>query len=257
MMQECAGFEVFNTDNTAGGRKAMAMYFTVRRGAWAMGLICCLLGSAAMADDEEGVYIGISAGPSVLHNACQSPWIPYLASVGGTSACSERSFAYRATFGYQYTPMWGLEVSYGTLGYASSTGTANLPTPFAAGTVPTNYSWQVKGNALAIQAVATLHMGDTLSVFGKFGVARVEYDEYMSGWNAAIAPPFTGIYYTPVVNEKRNSPALGGGVRFDVSPHGSILLAVDTFGSHDIYNYYGQTTKVRPVTASFGLMYRY
>lgn len=222
--------------------------------AWTLGLIGCLFASTAVANNfEEGPYVAIAAGPSVLRNACQSPWIPYLASNGGTSACSERSIGYRATFGYQYTPMWGLEISYGTFGYASSVGYATLP-PLPG---PTHYSWQLKANALALQAVTTVHLGDTLAVFGKFGVARVEYTEYMYGWNSNIPPGFSGIYYTPVVNESRNSLALGGGVQFDVSPHGSIRLTAETFGSHDVYSSYGQTTKVRPIMASFGLMYRY
>jgi len=233
----------------------MAIYGRAVRGTWVLGLICCLLAPAAMADDE-GPYVIIGAGPSMLRNACDNPWFPYVATMGPAGACSEKNLAYRAAIGYQYTPMWGLELSYGTFGYAHSEGVVNYPAP-PVDIGPMNYSWQLRARGLALHAVATVHMGDVMSLIGKFGVARVEYDEYIYGWNTALVYPYTSWYFSPVINEKRNTLALGGGVQFDLGPHGSIRLLAETFGRHNIYQAYGQSTKVMPVMATFNLMYRY
>lgn len=219
----------------------------------ALALTCCLLTSTAMAEDEGSAYVTISAGQSYASNACQSGWIAAVAAAGGTGSCSSKSVAYRAGFGYQYTPMWGLEVNYGQFGYASSDG--NVVVPGLAGT--SSYAWQLRAIGLALQATATLHMGDALSVFGKFGIARVEFDERMYVWNINIPAPYVNVYYNPVVNAARNTPALGAGVQLDVTPHSAIRAMVETFGSHDIYNIYGQSTKVSLRTVSVGYMYKY
>lgn len=209
-----------------------------------------------MADDDEGAYVFITGGKSYLRNACQSDSLNWLAFLGSTGSCSESSPAFRAGFGYQYTPTWGLEVSYGSIGYAVQKGQVNFPPPpIDIGTA--YYSWQLRAVALAVQAVATLHMGDNLAVFGKVGLARVEYDERVYAVNGTLPPGAISYHYDPVVHTNRNAPALGAGVRLDVTPHGSLLLLVESFGSHDVYSRYGQTAKVQPVTASFGLMYRY
>ena len=224
--------------------------------AWALALTCCLLASTAMAEDEGSAYVFISAGQSYAANACQSAWIPYLASYGGSNSCNSKSIAYRAGYGYQFTPTWGLEINYGQFGYASSDGYVNFPAP-PTNIGPANYSWQLKATGLALQGTATVHMGDVLSIIGKFGFARVEFDERMYAWNLNVPAGYSNYYYTPAINTARNAPALGGGIQLDVSPHASMRIMVETFGSHDIYNAYGQSVKVSLRTISFGLMYKY
>jgi hypothetical protein len=220
---------------------------------WALALTFCLLAAPAMADDKEGAYVFITAGQSVMRNGCQSAWVTSFAALGSKATCSEKSTVYRVGFGYQYTPMWGLEANYGTMGYAGQDGYAFLPGYATA----SSYSWQMKAAGLAIQAVATMHMSDSLAVFGKFGLARVEFTEYMYSWNINIPAPFTNNYWSPVVNTTRTTPALGAGIKYDVTPHASVLALVESYGSHDIYNLYGNGTKVRLLSASAGLMYKY
>lgn len=226
--------------NYSKGWKNMA----IRYKAWTLALACGLFAVPALADDSEGAYVFVSAGQAFAHNACSSPIIP------PGNSCSEKTVAYRVGFGYQYTPTWGLEANYGQFGFAESTGFAGFPAPVG----PGFYSWQLKANGFALQGVATLHMGDTFALIGKLGLARVEYDEFL-GVQAPTSP--TGWYYYPTVNDKRNTVALGAGAQFDVTPHGSIRLMVESFGNHDIYAIYGSTTKVRLLTGSVGLMYRY
>lgn len=217
---------------------------TIRYKHWTLALLGSLLTVPALADNSEGAYVYVSAGQGYARNACVSTMLP----PGQT--CAEKSVLFRAGYGYQFSSMWGLEASYGQFGYASSDGFATFPAPVGAG----NYSWQLRANGLAVQGVATLHMGDVLSVFGKFGLARVEYDEFLGVAPTATSP--SGVTY-PTVHSNRNAPALGAGVQLDVTPHGSLRFMVESFGSHPIYNVYGSTTRVRLITASMALMYRY
>ena len=76
----------------------MAIHYKART--LALTLICCLLASPAIADDEGG-YVALDVGNS---------------GIGGHT--------YYATYCYQYTPMWAMEVSYGKEGYVSSSGFA-------------------------------------------------------------------------------------------------------------------------------------
>lgn len=224
----------------------------------ALALTFCLLASTAMADDDGSVYVTISAGKSYSANACQSDSLTWVAIYGGNGGCSAKSVAYRVGFGYQYTSMWGLEVNYGQFGYASAEGYANLPdAALPPGAGASSYTWQLKATGLALQAVATVHLGDEFSVFGKFGVASVNFDESLTSWNINLPTNVSHTTWYPVVNSTRTAPALGAGIQLHVSPHSAIRAMVETFGSHDIYNIYGSSTKVSLRTVSVGYMYKY
>jgi opacity protein-like surface antigen len=200
----------------------MNIRYTIR----ALALASCVLAAPAMAgEDDEGAYVFLSGGSSFAFHGCASPLDP-----SGTD-CSGKSIAFRAGFGYQYTPTWGLEVSYGQFGFSSSSGFANFAAP-PVGPGPGNYAWQLKATGLAVQAVATLHMSDNLAVYGKFGIARVEYDEALvvASWN-------TGFWSPPnPINAKKNSPALAAGARYDFDSHTSVMLGAEYYGQFDVYN---------------------
>lgn len=230
---------------------------TIRYKSWALALVSLLFAFPALAaqyeNEGEGPYLFVTAGAAKSNNACKSGWITtILPAAGSTAPCTETRAIYRVGLGYQYTPVWGLEINYGTFGRATSTGYANLGNP-----TPDSYSWQLKASGLAIQGVATVHLLDNVAVFGKFGLARVEFDEFMYSWNQNLPPTATNYYWTPVVRSNPVAPALGAGIRYDVGLHGSILLQAETWGSHQIYGIYGVTSKVTLVAASVGLMYRY
>jgi hypothetical protein len=220
-------------------------------------LATCLFATPAFADTREGVYVFASAGQSYARYACSytANNVASTGATGITGGCTEQSIAFRAGFGYQYNPTWALEVNYGQFGFASQSGYGNFPLPIG----PGNYSWQLKALGLAVQAVATVHVTHDLSFLGKFGLARVEFDEFLGVNPTAIAPPpgTTGWYYYPTVNDKRNTVALGAGVQLELTPRSSLRLMVESFGAHDIYNIYGVSTKVRLLTGSLGLVYRY
>lgn len=229
---------------------------TIRYKTWAWALIALLVALPAFADDEdaEGPYVFVTAGEALAYNGCQSALVTtFLPGYGSTASCSERSEIYRVGVGYQLTPTWGLEVNYGTFGNANSSGYANLP-PYP---TASSYTWQLKAAGLAFQAVGTVHLTDTLAVFGKAGLARVEFTESLESWNSNIPPPYVNVQWSPTVQTNVNTPALGAGIRYDVGPHGSVFAVGEYFGSRQIYSVYGVGAKVRLVSASLGLMYRY
>jgi hypothetical protein len=224
--------------------------------AMALGLIGMSAAAPAFAS-YEGPYLYVQAGEALAHNACQS-WVitTWLPSHGANPGCSERSTIYRGGYGYSYSRTWALEINYGTFGNATANGSAALPVTGYSGL--SNYSWQLKADGLAIQGVGTFHLGDSLAVIAKAGVARVRFTEYLYSWDPTLPAGVSNRYWEPVVRYDTIAPALGGGIRFDFGPHGSLFLIAETFGSHKVYSsLYGNNTKVTLVAASAGLMYRY
>lgn len=188
----------------------------IRYKAWALALFCCSLAASAMADDDEGAYVALNVGRGSLFSACKSP-------VAGPSCVDNRGFAYFATYGYQYTPMWGLEASYGKLGSATSTG------------------WDLRAFGLSVAAVATLHMGDFVSVFARAGLVRTEFKIDITP--ATIAPLSAA-----------NSPIAGVGLQFDFTPKLALRVQADYFGAYTIYS---GAPRVRILANSFALMSKY
>ena len=214
---------------------------------WILALTSSLIAAPALAYDDdlgesEGPYLFVTAGGNSGLHLCASPNQP------NPATCHSLTVGFRGGLGYQYTPMWGLEVNYGSFGRAYSDGFANFGAPVGSG----NYAWEMKAQGMAIQGVATLHMGDDLAVFGKFGLARVEYDEFLG-----IASQATGnwVLINPV-HAAKNTAALGAGIRYDVTPHGTIFVIYENFGSYNVYNLPVQYT-VSLNMVSAGLMYRY
>lgn len=218
---------------------------TIRHKTWALALLACAFAAPALADDREGMYVFITGGMGVEYNACKSPLIP------AGAGCSDTSPLLRGGFGYQYSPMWALEVSYGQVGHASSTGFATYPAPIGAA----QFNWGLSALALAVQAVATVHMTDSMAAFVKVGAANVNYAETLDVYTVP-----TGVHYvgTPTASATKTNIALGAGLRFDVTTNGSVLLLGEYFGQNDLYGgTYGVSGKIRLVMASVGLMWRY
>lgn len=214
----------------------------------------------AFGDDDDfdpgtGPYVYVSGGPALAYNACTSYALIFVQSYGGTGNCDDKNFAYRAGFGYQFSPMWALETSWGQFGSADQRGFASFPAPVG----PGNYAWTLKANGWALQAVTTMHITTHTAVFAKFGVARVEYDEILFVQPTLLPPPpnTSGWAYGPTVNDKANVAALAAGFQIDTGPHGSIRFAAESYGSHNIYYIYGQNKPVRLVAATISLMWRY
>ena len=110
----------------------------------------------------ENFYGAIDTGKTIAKNACYSDGIPGSLNLTG---CTESAFLFRLNGGYQFSPMWGAEISYGDYG-KGSLGTATLP---EYGRINLGH-WQFSG--YEISGIATLPFSNAFSVIGKIGIAQ-------------------------------------------------------------------------------------
>lgn len=108
-------------------------------------LLCSIAATPAMA---EGFYVALDVGQSNAKDTCT-----------GADGCSDSATAMRAAGGYQFTPMWGAEVSYATYGKASLGGTSG--------------DWETNG--VQASGIGTFPVAESFSVLGKLGVARIQH----------------------------------------------------------------------------------
>jgi Outer membrane protein beta-barrel domain len=175
-----------------------------------------LEGEEAFADMHSGPgpYVALNMGKGVMSPACNAGFAncqTYLANV------------YFATYGFDYTPMWALEATYGKIGNISA-------------------SPMIEALGLSVEGVGTLHLGDTLAVFAKAGAA---YGDFRI--NGTV--PAGYIFHPSGV-----SPAGGIGLRFNFTPHLSMRVQGDYWGSYGVLS---GAKKMNIVTTTIGLMWRY
>jgi opacity protein-like surface antigen len=189
---------------------------TIQHKTWALALITCMLAAPALADDSDTAYVAFNLGRGTLLHGCSSP------AVGG-SCWDNKGDAYFFTYGYQYTPMWGLEANFGKTGNVSSTGGG------------------LQAVSLTVEAVATLPMSENFSVFVKGGIGYTNFTPN------AIGPAFK---FTP----SATSPAGGAGLQYYFTPKLALLLQADYFGG---YSPIGGAPRVNILVNSIGLKVRY
>jgi OOP family OmpA-OmpF porin len=96
----------------------------------------------------EGFYAALDVGQTNAKDTCN-----------GTSGCTDTATAGRVAGGYQFTEMWGTEVSYATYGKASLGG---------------HYGdWETNG--IQASGIGTFPVAESFAVLGKVGVARIEH----------------------------------------------------------------------------------
>lgn len=113
----------------------------------AVATLCAIGLPPAMA---EGFYGAFDAGQTNVGDTCNG---------GLTGACNDSSTALRIGGGYQFVPMWGAEISYGTYGNASKSGIAG--------------DW--KSSGWQASGIGTFPVWENISVIGKIGLARTDY----------------------------------------------------------------------------------
>ena len=120
----------------------------------AAALILSAVTTPAMAD---GFYGAVDFGQTRAKGACDA--------VGtGFAGCEDTATAYRIASGYQFTPMWGMEISYGNYGKAS------LGTNSGAALG----DWKMSG--IQISATGAFPLGDALALTAKVGGARTDLE---------------------------------------------------------------------------------
>ena len=96
----------------------------------------------------EGFYAALDVGQTNAKDTCN-----------GSSGCSDTATAIRAAGGYQFTQMWGAEVSYATYGKANLGGSHG--------------DWKTSG--VQASCIGTFPVSESFSVLGKVGIARIEH----------------------------------------------------------------------------------
>ena len=118
-------------------------------------LILGVMATPAMAD---GFYGALDFGQAKGKDTCTG------AAEIGVVGCKDTSSAYRIGGGYQYTPMWGAEISYGDYGSASLGSFMGIPLG----------DWETSG--FQISGIGTFPLGAGFDLIGKLGIARTKLD---------------------------------------------------------------------------------
>ena len=176
-----------------------------------------ILGAASSAAMADGFYGAIDFGQTKANGAC-------VGAGAGFAGCEDTATAYRIASGYQFSPQWGAEISYGKYGKASL-GT-NSGTALG--------DWKLSG--VQIAATGAFPLGDALALTAKVGVARTDLE--------LTAGPLT---------TSSTKAAVGLGVRYVCSK--SVALRAQ-------YEYLGvvgdaDTGTVRVGLVSFGAMFAF
>lgn len=112
----------------------------------------------------ENFYGALDVGQTMAMDTCNTNGLPAGITVTG---CKDSAILFRIGGGYQFAPMWGTEVSYGSYGKAclctiNTLGNGSL----ALG------DWWLSG--IEISGTVTFPVGDELSLIGKIGIAQTD-----------------------------------------------------------------------------------
>lgn len=233
-------------NNRLGGKNKMAIRFKV----WILGPLLGLLASptafaAAVFGEEYKSYVSVNAGVSQERNACATT-----ITVGAN--CTEKWSAYRLAYGYQFTPAWGVEISYGDLGYAEEKGIFPVaPAPATGNNIP--YTWSMKATGWAFFGTGTLNLGQHVSLFGKLGGVRAEFKE--DAYFAAGGSPSGWWYLANAVNTSLTRVAYGAGIQINFTPRVSLRGQYEDFGKYDLFG--ADVPKIGLRMASGALLLRF
>jgi opacity protein-like surface antigen len=168
-------------------------------------LLCAVAVTPAMA---KGFYAAADVGHTNHSNPCN-----------GTSGCSNSSTVLRAGGGYQFTPRWATEVSFALYGKSNPGDTID--------------DW--KTNGMQASGIGTFPVGESISVLGKLGVARITREA-------------AGTTYT------RTNLAYGIGAQYDFSKIVALRVQYERISSIGDDNTTGQS---RLSMLSAGALYRF
>jgi len=196
----------------------------------AIGLISAL-SSTAMA---EGMYLAIDVGQTTAKDAC--------VDLPAGFTCNDKSTAFRFGGGYQFTPNFGIEATYGLLGTAKISGVL-----ISAGT-PIAMNFDVTNTTLQASAIGTLPLSENFSIFGKMGVASSTITLKGRGTAAGFSATL------PERTKTKSNLAYGVGAQFNLTPKVGIRAQYENLGEvgDDI-----ETPKVKLSLISAGLVVKF
>lgn len=182
-----------------------------------------MLGTIASPAMAENFYGAIDIGQSKGSDICTN--LP-----AGINGCQDTGTLLRIAGGLQFAPMWGTELSYGTLGNESA-GTG----------LGITGKWQ--GSALQVSGIGTFPVANGFSIIGKLGIVRADLE--VSGSYLG-----TGFDYTATTT----NVAYGIGAQFDLSHNAAIRAQYENYGTLGDASTTG-TSKVSSL--SIGLVYKF
>jgi opacity protein-like surface antigen len=211
-------------------------------------LICCLIASPVFAEGWNSAIV-FSAGYAKEQGACNSPVITgeYYPDV----KCSENHSVFRFAYDYQITPVWGLEISYGDLAKAEASGTEYFDGYPGA--------WKMKATGWAVAGTVTIPMGAGLSLLGKVGSVRAEFDESDTTYCDSCTPVGDWVLRDAYrISTTKGGLTYGLGLQYDFNKTVAIRAQYENFGKYDLYHPYdGSTLKINLSQISAGFVLKF
>ncbi len=177
-----------------------------------------LFGATVSPAVADNLYVALDVGQSTSKDACTG--LP-----AGVSGCKDSASLVRVAGGYQFTPMWGAEVSYGDYGKASAGTGLGL-----------SVDYQLSG--LQISGTGTFPIGAGFSLIGKLGIAQT--DLKLSGGGTSISATSTNL-------------AIGVGAQYDFTKNISARAQYEDLGNVGDDN----TGKSKVTLLSAGVVFKF
>jgi opacity protein-like surface antigen len=154
----------------------------IKRSLLCMAVAIPTMSGLALADTpENGLTLGVDAGQAEARNACDN-----------VINCESDDTTVRVSLGYQFVPMFGVEVGYSSFGTIfESRNNAGLIAQDA--------------NAWTLSALGTFPIGDRFGIYGRAGVARFDNDSSST------------VQGVPVDDDDETKPYFGAGLKFGLT----------------------------------------
>lgn len=168
----------------------------------AMSLLMGLIASSAMAGNFYGA---VDIGGVEAPDSCSG--------LTGFS-CANSEVAYRIAAGYQFDPIWGVEISYGDLGNSKLSGV----------TSGVAISEETRISAVQAAATGTYRVTQSLSMIGKVGIATTFVNQSGTSGEA-------GLIASSSANATSTRLSFGIGAQYDVTKSFAVRAQYESLGN--------------------------
>jgi OOP family OmpA-OmpF porin len=209
---------------TATSLKGNFMSFRLSTLSLAAGVVVAALSAPAFAAEQQGWYLGASAG--YAKNT--------ISNIEHPTGISEktRNTGFKVYGGYQFNPYWATEIEVISLGKY----TANYP-------AGANYHASVKTTGIGISGIGMLPLSEQFGLFGKLGVLN-KYTQ---------AQAYSDYGYASE-NKITTVALLGGGAEYHFTPNLTLRAEYEYFGKTAVSK---DDIKITNSLLSLGMHYRF
>ncbi len=195
--------------------------------------------TAAFAEmGASGAYVALDGGQSKASDAC----------TGVASGCSDTATAWRVAAGYNFTPMWGIEASYGDFGSVKYSG----PFLLTAGgtTYNANGNGEWKGTAWQFSGTGTFAINEYFAILAKIGLVSSTAKFTAAG---TITSPVVGTFSADQSSSKTTA-GFGIGAQFNFNKDFGLRVQYEDLGK---WGDAAKTGESKVSLISGGLVYRF